>query len=125
MAQTLLNQFVKTNGNYPTTDFRTLGWVHYTKKQWWSSPILYILEYFGEDLKRLGLHEVVRTTCYGMKVSMPNFYTIFELYYPAFGTFFTPIGELGLVFHEMWEVSYLPLHSLPYEEYFPDTEELE
>ena len=44
---------------------------------------------------------------------------IFELYCPATGTFFTPVGELGMALHEMWEVSALPMGSLPYEEYFP------
>ena len=32
------------------------------------------------------------------------------------GTFFTPIGKFGMVLHEMWEVSNLPMGSLPYEE---------
>ena len=52
-------------------------------------------------------------------MSVANFYAIFELYFPATGTFFTPVGELGMALHEMWEVSALPLGSLPYEEYFP------
>ena len=30
-----------------------------------------------------------------------NFYAIFELYYPAAGTFFTPVGELGMALYEM------------------------
>ena len=28
MALTFLNQFVKTDGNYPAIDFRAPGWVH-------------------------------------------------------------------------------------------------
>ena len=51
-------------------------------------------------------------------MSVANFYAIFELYCPAIGTFFTHVGELGMTLHEMWEVSALPLGSLPYEEYF-------
>jgi len=51
-----------------------------------------------------------------------NFYAIFELYYPA--TFFTPVGELGMALHEMWEVSALLMGSLPYKEYFPCEAEL-
>jgi len=31
-VQTFLDQFVEANGNYPATDFRTPGWVHYIKK---------------------------------------------------------------------------------------------
>ena len=78
---------------------------------------LYVLAYFEEDLKRLGLYEALRATCYGIQMSVANFYAIFKLYYPAIGTFFTPVGELGMALHEMWEVSALPIGSLPYEEY--------
>ena len=85
---------------------------------------LYVLTHFEEDLERLGLYEAVRATCYGIQMSVANFYVIFELYCPATGTFFTPIGELGMALHEMWEVSALPLGSLPYEEYFPCEAEL-
>ena len=85
---------------------------------------LYVLAHFEEDLERLGLYEAVRATCYGIQMSVANFYTIFELYCPATGTFFTPVGELGMALHEMWEVSALPLGSLPYEEYFPCEAEL-
>jgi len=52
-------------------------------------------------------------------MNMPNFYTIFKLYCLASGTFFTPVGKLGLRLHEMWEESNLSMGSLPYEEYFP------
>jgi len=52
-------------------------------------------------------------------MSVANFYAIFELYCPATETFFTPVGELGMALHEMWEVSARPLGSLRYEEYFP------
>jgi len=64
--------------------------------------MLYVLKYFKADLMRLGLHESIRATCHGMEISVPNFFAIFELYYPALRTFFTPVGELGLVLHEMW-----------------------
>jgi len=80
---------------------------------------------FGEDLRRFRFHEAVRATCFGIKVSVPNFYSIFELYYLSSGTFFTSIGELGLSLHEICEVSNLPMGSLLYKEYFPCTLELE
>ena len=57
-------------------------------------------------------------------MSVANFYAIFELYCPAAWTFFTPVGELGMALHEMWEVSALLMGSLPYEEYFPCEAEL-
>ena len=52
-------------------------------------------------------------------MSVPNFFVIFELYYLASRTFFTPVCELGLAaLNDMWEVSNLPIGSLSYEEYF-------
>ena len=85
---------------------------------WWRDLILYVLTHFEEDLERLGLYEAVRANNYGIQMSVANFYAIFELYFLTTGTFFTPVGELGMALHEMWEVSALPLGSLPYEEYF-------
>ena len=49
----------------------------------------------------MGLYEAVRATCYGIQMSIANFNAIFELYYPATRTFFTPSGELGMALHEM------------------------
>ena len=123
MAQTFGKQFLRVNGNYPTTDFRAPGWIH-PPKAWWKNLTLNILAHFGEDLERLGLCEAVRATCYGIQMSVENFYAIFELYCPATGTFFTPAGELGMALHEMWEVSALPVGYLPYEEYIPYESEL-
>jgi len=62
-------------------------------------------------------------TCYSIQM-ITNFYAIFELYCLTTRTFFAPVGELGMVFHEMWEISALPLGSLPYEEYLPCEVEL-
>ena len=79
MAQTFINQFVKAYVNYPTTDFRTSGWVHLAQKPWWRDLTLYFLEHFDKDLKRLRLDKAVRATCYEIEVSVPNFYAIFEV----------------------------------------------
>ena len=68
-------------------------------KAWWRELTLYILAHFEEDLERLGLYEAIRTTCYGIQMSVANFYAIFELYCLATGTFFTPVGELGMALH--------------------------
>ena len=62
---------------------------------------MYVLDVFDADLKRLGLHEAVRATCLRINISIPNFYAILEMYCPASGTFFTPVGELGMALHEM------------------------
>ena len=80
---------------------------------------LYVLAHFEEDLERLRLYEAVRATCYGIQMSVVNFYAIFKLYWPATWTFFTPVGKLSMALHKMWEVFALPMGSLPYEEYFP------
>jgi len=73
----------------------------------------------------LELHKAVRATGNGMEISVPNFFYIFELYCPASGMFFTPVDELELALHEMWEIFYLPMGSMPYKEYFSCTMELE
>ena len=83
----------------------------------------YVLTNFGKDLEKLNLHEAVRATCYGIEMKVACFYAILELYCTASGTF-TPVGELGMALHEMWEISALPFGSLPYEEYFPCKAEL-
>ena len=100
MALTFGSQFCTVNGNYPATDFRTPGWIH-PPKTWWMDLTMYILTHFEKDLERINLHEVVRATCYGIDMNVACFYAILELYCPASGTFFTPIGELGMTLHEM------------------------
>ena len=105
------------------TDFKAPGCIH-PLKAWCKNLTQYILAYFREDLERLGLCEAVRATCYNIRMSATNFYAILELYSPSAGTFFTHVGELGMALHEMWEVSVLPMGSLPYEEYFPCEAEL-
>ena len=97
VALTFGNQFCKVNGNYSATEFRTLSWIH-PPKGWWRDLTTYILVHFEEDLERLNLHEAVRATSYGIEMNVACFYAIFELYYLALGTFFTPVGELGMAF---------------------------
>ena len=70
---------------------------------------LYVLAHFEEDMERLGLREAVRAICYDIQISVANFYTIFELYCPATVTFFTPVSELGMALHKVWEVSASPM----------------
>jgi len=121
---TFLNQFVKANGSYPATNFRRPGWMRVFKQQSWSSLTMYVVVVFDTDLRRMGLHGVVRAAYFGINSSIPNFYTILELYCSTSCTFFTPVSELGRVFYEMWEVFNLPMGSMPYEEYFLCVEEL-
>jgi len=104
MAQIFGNQFLKVSDNYLATDFRAPSWI-YPLKAWWKNLNLYVLAHFREDLERLRLREAVRAICYGIQMSVANFYAIFELYCPATGTFFTSVEESGMTLHEMWEVS--------------------
>ena len=64
---------------------------------------------FADDRMRLGLYEAVRAICFRISISIPTFYAILEMYCLASGTFFTPVGKLGMALHEMWEVSNLPM----------------
>ena len=56
--------------------------------------------------------------------SSHNFYGVLEQYNPLTGTFFTPVGEMGLALHELYEVSGLVMGDAPYEVYVPTSEEL-
>ena len=47
----------------------------------------YVLEHFEAELMKIGLHEAVRATCYGIEISVPNFFAIFELCCPAWGPY--------------------------------------
>jgi len=47
-----------------------------------------------------------------------------EHYNSLTGTFFTPVGEMGLALHELYEVSGLVMRDAPYEEYVPTSKEL-
>ena len=71
----------------------------------------------------MNLFDAVRATCYGFKLDVPSFHAVLELYCPSTGTLFTPVGELGLAMHEMWEISRLQMGVYLNEEYVPCNEE--
>ena len=48
-----------------------------------------------------------------------------ECYNPLMGTFFTPVGEIGLALHKLYEVSRLVIRDALYEEYVLTTEVLQ
>jgi len=106
MVPTFLNRFSKVNGNYPATDFWTPGWVHSFNQQWWSSLTLYVLEFFEDDLKQLGLYDAIRATCFRIEISIPTIYTIFELYCLAFGMFLLAQRPFSLVLMMINSCSY-------------------
>jgi len=66
----------------------------------------------------------MQATHLGMDISVQNFYAVLERYNPHSSRFFTPVREMGLSLHEMWEVSKLPMGSFLYEKYFPYGREL-
>jgi len=66
----------------------------------------------------------MRAVQYDISQSTKHFYAILEQYNPETCTFFIPIGEMGLAFHQMYEVSWLVIGDAPYEEYVPSSEEL-
>ncbi|ONK80865.1 uncharacterized protein A4U43_C01F22620 [Asparagus officinalis] len=69
---------------------------------------------FGEDLKAGGLYAAVRATTYGLTMSVPHFLALLELYNSDANTFLTKHGELGLVLHEMYKISGLPMGNMIY-----------
>ena len=83
----------------------------------------FVLTELGDLLKQAGLYQAVRAVQYGFPQSSHHFYGVFEHYNPLTGTFFTPIGEMGLALHELYEVSGLVIGDAPYEEYVPTIDE--
>ena len=101
MSRTFLNQFVKADGNYLMTDFRTPCWVHSTKKQWWSQLTTYILDHFSGKLKRLGFYEVVGATWPWNTSQLAKLLCHHIPILPIHRDILYSCRELGLALHEM------------------------
>ena len=86
--------------------------------------VRFALAEFENLLLQDGLYNAVRAVQYDIPQRTQYFYAVLEQYYLETCTFFTPIGEIGLALHEMFEVSGLMIGDTPYEEYVPSTEEL-
>jgi len=123
LAATFIKQLLDVRGDFPS-EFRTTGWVHSTDKNWWGRMVGFTLAEFEGLLLQAGLYGAVRAVQYGIPQSTQHFYAILEHYNPETCTFFTPIREMGLAFHEMYEVSGLMIGDAPYEEYVMSTEKL-
>jgi len=123
LGTTFLNAFMEAEGDYPV-EFRSPGWVHSTERYWWGRMVSFVLTDLGDLLEHVGLYPAVRAVQWGIQRSSQNFFGVLERYNPLTGTFFTPVGEMGLALHELHEVSGLATRNLPYEEYIPTTEEL-
>jgi len=85
---------------------------------------LFVLAEFEDLLLQVGLYGFARAVQYGIPQSNQHFYAILERYNLETYMCFTPIKEMGLALHEMYEVSVLVIRDAPYEEYVPSTEEL-
>jgi len=123
LGATFINQFMKVRGDFPV-DFRPLGWVHSTNNSWWGRMVEFVLVELGALLQQVELYHSVRAVQYGLLQSSHNFYGVLEHYNPLTDTFFTPVGEMGLTLHELYEISGLVMGDAPYEEYVPTSEEL-
>jgi len=84
----------------------------------------FVLVELGDLLLQAGLYGAVRAVQYGIPQSTQIFYTVLERYNPETCTFCTPLGEMRLALHEMYEVSGLVIGDAPYEVYVSSTEEL-
>ena len=78
--------------------------------------VWFVLPEFDDLLLQVGLYGAVRAVQYGIPQSTNYFYAILERYNPETCTFFTPIREMGLALHEMYEVSRLMIGDASYEE---------
>lgn len=54
----------------------------------------------------------------GFCQSYDNFFGVFDPYNPNSGTLITPVGKLGIAYHEMNYVSAFPYGKFPHEERF-------
>ena len=73
----------------------------------------FVLAKLGNFLLQAGLYEAVRAVQYGLLQSTQYFYAVLERYNPETSTFFTPVGEMGLALHEMYEVLGLVIGDAP------------
>ena len=65
----------------------------------------FVLAEFDDLLLQARLYGAMRPIQYGILQSIQHFYAILKWYNPETCTFYTPIGEMGLALHEMYEVS--------------------
>lgn len=69
----------------------------------------FVLSTFGDILRDFGLYGEIRNVQFGLPHSACHLFSILEMYNPSSGTSFTPVGELGIALHEMFEVSLLSM----------------
>ena len=107
---------MEMGGDFPP-EFHTTGWIHSTGKNWWCRMVGFVLVELCDLLLQAGLYGAVRAVQYGILQNTQHFYPILERYNPETCILFTPLWEMGLVLHEIYEVSGLVIEDAPYEKY--------
>jgi len=102
---TFINRFMTAKGDFPSSEFRVIGWIHSSEKQWWFRMVNFALVQLEDLLWQAGLYGAVRAILHGIPQSNHHFYAVLERYNPETCMFFTPVGEMGFALHEMYEVS--------------------
>ena len=104
-------------GDFPKGEFQALGWVHSSDKYWWSKMVGFVLEDLKDELLQTSLYTAVQAVQYVIPHSSHHFFVMLERFNSETCTFFTPVVEMGLALHEMYEVSGLVMRDISYEEY--------
>lgn len=84
----------------------------------------YMLKTHEQTLKEIGLHRAIRNVQNEIPQSPYNLFGLLEMYNFETSTVFTPVGNLGLTLHVIYEVLALSIREFPYEEYISTTKEL-
>lgn len=90
VARIFRNEFLQSKRDYPTENFRALGWIHARHKDWWALLTVFELTEFERELVDIGLLGVIRATQYGIATNLAQLFAILKVYNPATGTFFYP-----------------------------------
>ena len=75
-----IHQFKMAGGNYPASDFRTLGWIHFQEKGWWHRLTGHVIDNLGRLLVKARLLTAVRAVKYGIPLSVSHFFALLEMY---------------------------------------------
>lgn len=86
--------------------------------------ITHVMGRLGELLKTISLVAFVRAAKYDTPFNAQNFIGMLENYSRDTWIFFTPVREIRISLQEMQEVSGLPNGDFLYEEYIPNSKEL-
>lgn len=107
--------------NYPVKP-RVPGWVHSDDKYWWAR-IRFVETELSGPLQSTHLAMGIKAVTYGVCQCLHAFYEMLEWFNSDSSTFYTPIGELDMVLHEMYAVFRLPWGEVPNMEcYLPHKE---